>query len=319
MLYYIHIGDYMFKKTLDNKKYHTLNYFYKEKFNTKVAKISLNGNFSCPNLDGKLSNAGCIYCSELGSGDFAGDKTKSITEQFEDIKNLMNKKWQNTKYIAYFQARTNTYAPLHVLKQKYEEALNQPNVIGLSIATRADSINEDVLDYLEELNKKTFLIIELGLQTTNEKTRKLINRCEELSTFEKTLSELQKRKIYTIAHIINGLPYETKEDMINTIKYLNKLNIEGVKIHMLHILKNTHLEKLYKKKKFHILTLEEYVDIVVDQLEYLNENITIHRITGDPKKEDLIEPRWLLKKFVVLNEIDKLQKKKNSYQGKNLK
>ena len=305
----------MFKYTLDNKRYHTLNYHQKTKYNTKVVKISLNAGFTCPNIDGKAGYGGCIYCSKTGSGEFGGDINKSLTEQFYEIKEKIDKKWPNSKYIAYFQAHTNTYAPLKILKEKYEEVLNIPNVIGIAIATRPDAIEEDVLDYLIELNKKTNLTIELGLQTIHEKTSKLINRCHTLSQFETMLKKLQERNIETVVHIINGLPYETKEMMIETAKYLNKLKIDGIKIHMLNITKNTKLAEMYKKEKFHILTKEEYIDIVINQLEYLSPEIVIHRITSDPDPLELIEPTWLIKKFCLLNDIDKKMKEKNTYQG----
>ncbi len=299
-----------FKYSLDNKRYHTLNYFYKNKFNSKVFKISLNANFSCPH---KINNEGCIFCSKMGSGDFAGNKFKSLSEQFEDVKKIMNKKWQG-KYIGYFQANTNTYAPLPILKEKYEEILNK-DIIGLSIATRPDCIKKEVYDYLEDINKRTFLTIELGLQSIHEKTLKYINRGHDLKCFVECVNELKKRKINVVVHIINGLPNESKEDMIETVKFLNTLKINGIKIHMLNILKNTKLEEVYKVKPFKLLTLEEYVDIVCTQLEYLDEKIVIHRICGDAKKSDLIAPKWTLKKFVVMNEIDKEMKKRNIYQG----
>ena len=303
----------MFKYTLDNKRYHTLNYYYKNKYGRKTFKVSLNGGFSCPNKE--KTGHGCIFCSRLGSGDFAGDSKKDLLVQFNEVKNIMEKKWPNSYYIGYFQANTNTYAPLNVLKEKYETILNIPNVIGLNIGTRSDAITDDCYDYLEELNKRTDLIIELGLQSIHDKTLKFINRGHDLNNFEKAVKELQKRNIKVVAHIINGLPNETKEDMVETVKYLNNLNIDGIKIHMLHILKDTNLEEYYKKHQFHILTKEEYIDIVCEQLEYLKPEIVIHRITGDPNKEDLIEPSWLLKKFCVLNDIDKEMKKRNTYQG----
>jgi len=306
----------MFKYSDSNKRYHTLDFYYKKKFGCKISKISLNGGFTCPNKDGTKGVGGCIYCSKLGSGDFAGNLNKSLTEQFNEVKDIMDNKWKNTKYIAYFQANTNTYAKVSELKKKYEEVLKLDRVVGLNIATRSDSITDECLDYLEELNKKTFLNIELGLQTINEKTNKLINRGETLEEFDTMVHKLRSRGINIIVHIINGLPYETKEDMINTIKYVNSLDIQGIKIHMLHVIKNTKLEELYNQEKFHILTREEYVDIVIDQLELLRPEIVINRITGDPKKEELIEPKWLLKKFCVLNEIDKEMVKRDSYQGK---
>ena len=308
-----------FKYSDSNKRYYTLDYYYKHKYNSKVAKVSLNLGLTCPNKDGTVGFGGCIYCSKLGSGEYGGDPVKPIKEQFEEIKRVMVKKWPNCKFIAYFQANTNTYGPLDYLKKNWEEVLTYPNVVGINISTRPDSITDECYNYLEKLNKKTDLIVELGLQTTNEKTSKLINRCCDLKTFEKCIKELNKRNIKILVHIINGLPYETKEDMLNTIKYINKFNIWGIKIHMLHILKDTALENLYKKEKFHVLTKEEYVDIVCDQLELIKEDTVINRITGDPKIDDLIEPFWLTKKFCVLNEIDKEMAKRNSYQGKSFK
>ena len=306
----------MFKYSNTNKRYHTLDYYYKNKYGKKIMKISLNGNFTCPNLDGTVGYGGCIYCSKTGSGEFAGNITDSIEEQFEKIKNKMHEKWREGSYIAYFQARTNTYAPIEKLKKLYETAISQDNVVGINIATRPDSITNECLDYLEELNTRTDVTIELGLQTIKEETSKLINRRHTLECFEEMVKRLRKRKIPVVVHIINGLPYETKEDMLNTIKYLNTLDIQGVKIHMLSIIKDTPLEKLYKKEKFHILTKEEYIDIVTTQLEYLRPEIVIHRITGDPDKDELIEPKWLIKKFCVLNDIDKEMVKKDTYQGK---
>ena len=304
-----------FKYSNSNKRYYTLDYYYKEKYHSKVFKVSLNMGLTCPNKDGKVGFGGCIYCSKLGSGEFAGDKEKNLKEQFDEVKKQMLKKWPHAKYIAYFQANTNTYAPIDKLKKAWEEVLTYDNVIGINISTRPDSIEKECYDYLEELNKKTDLVVELGLQTIHENTTKLINRCHTLKCFEDCVKELNKRNIKVLVHIINGLPYETKEMMLETVKYLNTLEIWGVKIHMLHILKDTVLEKMYYQNKFHILTKEEYVNIVCDQLEILKENVVINRVTGDPKTEDLIEPFWLTKKFCVLNEIDKEMKRRNSYQG----
>ena len=307
------MNNFIYSNT--NKRYHTLDYFYKQKFHSKVFKISLNAGFSCPNIDGTVGYGGCIYCSKSGSGEFAGNKEDSLEKQFNTIKNIMLRKWPNGKFIGYFQARTNTYADVATLKKLYEKVLSFDNVIGLNIATRPDAISKECLDYLEELNKKTYLTIELGLQTTNERTAKLINRCHTLSCFENMVKELRKRNINVVVHIINGLPYETKEDMLNTVKYLNTLDIQGIKIHMLSILKDTPLEKLYQKEHFKVLTKEEYIDIVISQLELLRPEIVIHRITGDPDPKELIAPTWLIKKFCVLNDIDKEMVKRNTYQG----
>lgn len=305
----------MFKYTLDNKRYHTLNYFYKNKFGIKVFKVSLNGGFSCPNLDGRIGYGGCIYCSKSGSGEFGGDKEDSLEEQFLKMKEVVNKKHIPCKYIGYFQARTNTYASLDVLKEKYECILKQDDVIGLNIATRCDAISEDCLDYLEELSKRTFLTIELGLQTIHEKTSILINRCHSLKQFEDMVVKLRKRNVNVCVHIINGLPYETEEMMLDTVRYLNKLDIQGIKIHMLYIIKDTVIDTMYKKERFKILSKEEYIDIVIKQLELLRPEIVINRITSDPDKETLVEPRWLVDKCQLLNDIDKEMKRRNTYQG----
>ena len=229
---------------------------------------------------------------------------------------MLHKKWPKAKYIAYFQANTNTYAPLPILKEYFEEVLNYDNVIGLNIATRSDAISSEVLDYLEDLHKRTDLTIELGLQSMHNNTLKLIKRGHDLNNFEKMYYKLKERNIKVVVHIINGLPGENKEMMVETVKYLNKLNIDGIKIHMLHILKDTELAKMFKETNFKVLTKEEYIDIVCTQLEHLNPQIVIHRITGDPDINDLVEPTWLVKKFVLLNDIDKEQKRRNSYQGK---
>ena len=297
-----------FKYSNDNKRYYTLNYYYRNKYNSKVFKVSLNAGFGCPN---KKNGSGCIYCLN-GSGE---NRNIPLTEQFNIVKETMERKWKDSKYIGYFQADTNTYAPLDKLKECYESILNIPGVIGLNIATRPDSITPEVYDYLEELSKRTNLVVEIGLQTIHEKTSKLINRGHTLECFNECVRELRKRNIDVVVHVINGLPYETKEDMIETIKYVSSLDIQGIKIHMLFILKGTPLEKMYNLTHFHVLTKEEYIDIVCDELEYLREDIVVNRITGDPIKELTIEPKWLFKKFCVLNDIDKEMVKRDSYQG----
>lgn len=304
----------MFKYSTDNKRYHTLNYDLTNRFNTRVFKVSLNGNFSCPNFK---NGSGCIFCSAKGSGDFAGNKEDDLLTQFNSIKSKLNNKWPNTKYIAYFQANTNTYAPVSVLKKKFEEVLTFPNVVGINIGTRPDAITDECLDYLTDLSKRTFLTIELGLQTMHDDTLKLINRGHDLACFDNCVKRLREKNINVVVHIINGLPFETFDMMMDTVKHLNKLDIQGIKIHMLHVLKNTKLESFYEETNFHLLTKEEYVRIVCDQIEELNENIVIHRLTGDGAKEDLIAPLWTLKKVSVLNDIDKELKKRETYQGFN--
>ena len=304
----------MFKYSLDNKRYHTLNYYLKNRFHEKVYKVSLNAGFTCPNIDGTKGYGGCIYCSKTGSGEFGGNINDDLITQFNKVKEVMDKKWHG-KYIAYFQARSNTYAPVNILKERYETVLKLDNVIGLFIATRCDCITDECLDYLTNLSKRTYLTIELGLQTIHESTSKLINRGHTLKEFTDTVKRLRERNIDVVVHIINGLPYETKEMMLETVKFVNKLDIQGIKIHMLNIIKDTPLETLYNKKHFHVLTKEEYIDIVISELELLDSKIVIHRITADPDPKTLIEPTWLLKKTVLLNDIDKEMKRRNTYQG----
>ena len=306
----------MFKYSNTNKRYYTLDYYYKTKFNSKVAKINLDANFTCPNIDGTKGYGGCIYCLN-GSSDFS--KKTTLLEQFNIRKEIMLNKWPNAKLIAYFQANTNTYDTVDNLKKRFEPILKQKDVIGISIATRADAIKDEVLEYLIDLNKRTYLTIELGLQTIHDNTANLINRCHDLNCFDAMVKKLRSNNIDVVVHVINGLPYETKDMMIETIKHLNKLDIQGIKIHMLSIVKGTKLEKMYQENPFKVLTKDEYINIVCDQIENLNENIVIHRLTGDPIKETLIEPKWILNKIDVLNGIDKELKRRNSYQGIKIK
>ena len=307
----------MFKYSDSNKRYYTLDYYYKNRYNSKVFKVTLDLGLSCPNIDGSKGYGGCIYC-KAGSKSILNQEKKPLKEQFEEVKTILHKKWKNAKYIAYFQNNSNTYGDLDYLRKSFEEVLTYDNVVGINIATRADCISDECLEYLSNLNKRTDLVIELGLQTIHDDTAKIINRGHSLKEFEGTYKKLKKNNIKVVVHIINGLPYETKKMMLETIKYLNKLKVDGIKIHMLHILKDTVLEKMYNKEKFHVLSKNEYIDIVCDQLENLSEDIVIHRITGDPIKEDLIQPHWLIKKFTVLNDIDKELKRRNTYQGFNL-
>ncbi|MBQ8728169.1 MAG: TIGR01212 family radical SAM protein [Oscillospiraceae bacterium] len=303
-----------FRFTLDNKRYHTYNYFLRTKFGGKVMKISLNGGFTCPNIDGTKGIGGCTYCSSSGSGDFAGDPSLDIHRQFEEIKAMMTNKWEG-KYIAYFQANTNTYAPLSHLKTLYESALSEKDVIGLSIATRADCISEEIADYLKELSEKTYLTVELGLQTIHDKTGERINRCHSYADFLKGYNMIKERGIPVCVHLINGLPGETREMMVETAREVGKLNPDFVKLHLLHIIKGTKIAEEFERGEFPLMTLPEYVSVICDQLEVLPQETVIQRVTGDGKKEDLIGPMWSLKKFVVMNEIDKEMVKRNSCQG----
>ena len=303
-----------------NKPYNSLNEYLLNKYHKKVAKIALNGNFTCPNKDGKKGFGGCSFCSKLGSGDFAGNKNDEIEIQFKKIKAIMEKKWKDSLYIPYLQANSNTYAPLEKLKELYEKCINlDEKVVGLDIATRPDCLNDEIINYLGELNKKIDITVELGLQSANEKTGAYVNRCLTNNEFIDAVNKLKNKNINVVAHIINGLPNETAEDMLNTIDFLNKLPIDGIKLHMLLILKDTKMEKDYEIEKFHILTLEEYVDIVVKQICMLRPDIIIHRLSADGNVSDLIEPKWTIKKLVVMNEIDKKLRKNSLYQGINYK
>lgn len=306
----------MDNKLWGNKRYLSLNHFLREKFGEKIFKISLDAGFSCPNRDGKISKGGCLFCSERGSGDFAGDRNFSIENQFVDIKNMMANKWKNGKYIAYFQAYTNTYAPIDILKEKYNEALKQKDVVGLAIATRPDCLSEEVLDLLEEINKKVYVWIELGFQTVSDETARLINRGYTLDVFEKALEDLRKRNIDVVVHTIFGLPKENKEDMLNTIRYLADKDIQGIKFHLLHLMKDTPMVKLYEKGMIEFLSKEDYIDLICQSICMLPQNVVVHRLTGDSPRELLIGPMWSLKKWEILNEIDKTMEDNDYYQGK---
>ena len=297
-------------------KYNTLTEYLEKRFNRKIFKVALNGNFTCPNRDGKISTKGCIFCSPSGSGDFAGNIFDSLSKQFDDVSNMIHKKWPNAGYIAYFQANTNTYKPLNELKQLFEEAITlNENIVAISIATRPDCLSDEIIEYLSDLNKRIPVWIELGLQTINEETAVLINRGYTLDVFEDSVIKLRKHNIETIVHIINGLPYETETDMLDTVQYLNKFDIQGIKIHSLFILKGTPLEEYYYETNFKVLSLEEYVTITSKQIAILKDSIIIHRINGDAPRDLLIEPLWSIKKLVVMNEIDKYLKVNNLYQG----
>lgn len=300
-----------------DKRFHSLNYFLKETFGEKIIKIPLDGGFTCPNRDGTLSNRGCIFCSSRGSGDFAGNRLLPINEQFEEVRNSMKKKWPKAKYIPYFQAYTNTYAPVEVLKDKFYEALSLPDVVGISIATRPDCLSNDILSLLKDISKKTFLFVELGLQTTKESSIKLINRCYENNVFSKAVKDLKSINANVVCHCILGLPYETKDDMLNTVKFACQNNVNGIKLQLLHILKNTELNTLYKKEKFKVLTFEEYIDIVVSCLSIIPEDIVIHRLTAEGPRKDLVAPEFSIEKFKILNTIDNTLKSLDIYQGKN--
>ena len=288
-------------------KYTTLNNYLKERFGEKVYKIALNGGFTCPNRDGSIGTRGCIFCSKGGSGDFAENPDLTITEQIENGKKRLEKKIKNGKYIAYFQAFTNTYAPVERLRTIYEEAINHPDIVALSIGTRPDCLGDDVLALLDELNKIKPIFVELGLQTINEDTAKYIRRGYTLEVYDKAVADLHKIGINVVTHIILGLPNESKEDMLNSVKYACKVT-DGIKLQLLHILKGTDLAKDYEQGKFEVLTLEQYTEIIKECVQIIPENVIIHRLTGDGAKKDLIAPLWSADKKTVLNTINRALK-----------
>lgn len=299
----------------DNKRYHTYNYYLKNKYQKKVAKVALNGNFTCPNRDGTISKGGCIYCSSSGSGDFGGNPNEDLMTQFEKGKQVMQSKWPDCGFIAYFQAGTNTHAPLDVLKQTFEPFVNHKDVLGMAIATRPDCLSDEVIEYLSDLNQRCDLTIELGLQTIHPQTAKLINRGHDLECFVEAVKKLRNHQIDICVHIINGLPNETKEDMLQTAKFLASLDIQFIKIHMLFILDNTPLYQYYLNNPFHLLTRDEFIDITVSQLELFNSNVVVERLTGDGDPKHLFYPEWSIKKVTILNDIDKEFVKRDSYQS----
>lgn len=304
---------------MNGKRYNTLNNELLNIFGEKVMKLSLDGGFTCPNRDGKVGTRGCIFCGEEGSGEFAGTREASIKKQIEEQKELLSKKWKAKKYIAYFQNFTNTYAPIDYLSKIYNEALEVEGVVGLAIATRPDCLDKDVLDLLEELNKRTFLWIELGLQTIHKKSASFIRRGYPLETYDKAIDELKKRNIRVVTHLIIGLPYETREDILKSVKYVAEKNIWGIKLHSLYIQKGTDLYDYYLNNPFPIMSMDEYVSIIVDALELLPIEMVVHRLTGDGKKDLLIEPKWSKDKSKVLTSIDKELKNRQTIQGKKVK
>ena len=304
------------RKEWNGKRYHSLNYFLRNKFNEKIYKISLDGGFTCPNRDGKAAVGGCTFCSARGSGDYAGSRILSIGEQFADRKKMMEKKWKDGRYIAYFQAYTNTYAPVEELRQKYEEALKQENVVALSIATRPDCLEDDVVDLLEEISKKTYLWVELGLQTINDESARNFNRGYDFEVFKEGIKKLQDRNIEVVVHTIFGLPGETKEDMLKTVDYVAHSGAQGIKFHLLHLMKDTAMVKQYESGELELLSQEDYIDLICKGIAMLPQEMVVHRLTGDAPRESLIGPMWSLKKWEVLNSIDKALEDNDIYQGK---
>lgn len=286
-------------------EYLSFNKYLKDKFGQKVYKISLDGGFTCPNRDGKTGTRGCIFCSKGGSGDFAESREMSITEQIESGKKRVEKKIKSGKYIAYFQAFTNTYAPVEMLRQKYEEAINHPDIVALSIATRPDCLGDDVLRLLNEMNKIKPVFVELGLQTIHQKSAKYIRRGYDLSVYDKAVRDLKKIGVNVVVHVILGLPNESENDMLETVKYVCESGANGIKLQLLHVIDGTDLAKDYKKGLFKTLEFDEYVNLIVKCVKIIPKDIVIHRLTGDGAKKDLIAPLWSADKKRVLNTINK--------------
>lgn len=299
----------------DNKRYHTWNYYLRHQFGGKVCKVPLNAGFTCPNLDGTKGTGGCTYCS-AGSGAFAGDPAQPLPVQYASVRERLLRKWPQAKSIAYFQANTNTYAPLPVLRQKFEEVLEFPGVVGLSIATRADCITPEIAAYLGNLSRRSWLMVELGLQSVFDRTGERINRCHSWEEFLTGYRLLQEQGIRICVHLINGLPGETPEMMLHSARTVAALRPHSVKLHLLHVLRGTAMARQLEAGEFSLLTLPEYVRIICDQLEVFHPDTVIQRVTGDGAKDDLIGPLWSLKKFVVMNEIDKELLRRDSMQGK---
>lgn len=304
----------------DQKPYHSLDYELKKTYGQKIFKLSLNAGLTCPNRDGTIDTRGCIFCSEGGSGDFAASPDLSVTDQIEAAKSLVSRKIrepEKAKYIAYFQAYTNTYAPVSYLRKIYLEAVAHPDIIILSIATRPDCLDDSVFNLLYEVNAIKPVWIELGLQTIHEQTASFLRLGYRLPIFEEAVQKLNRLGITTIVHTILGLPKETKHDMLMTMEYVSKLPIQGIKLQLLHILRGTDLGTLYMEGKFtDILSYEDYIDILITCLEHLPTDMVIHRITGDGPKKLLLAPLWSTDKKHVLNGILKVMKQRNSWQGK---
>ncbi len=297
-----------------NKRYYTFDYYLRKTYGTKCAKVPLDMGLSCPNIDGSRGVGGCTFCSGKGSGDFCASNILSVREQFELQKNVCRKKWGDFKYIPYFQAHSNTYGPLEYVKSKIEEAITLENIAGVAVATRADCISDAMAEYLKDVAKRVDLTVELGLQSVFDETAMRINRCHTYEEFKKGYEKLNGLDV--CVHIINGLPGETKEMMMETARRVGKLNPKFLKIHILHLIEGTVMAEQYKKGEFTLQTREEYVDTVCSQLEILPRDMVIERLTGDTDASQLIGPDWCMKKLVVLNEIDKEFVRRDSWQGK---
>lgn len=305
----------LFKYSFNEKRYHTFNYYLKSKYNCKVSKVILDAGFTCPNRDGKKGTGGCIFCSGLGSGDSNIDIGDDLLRQYNANKEVMDAKWENGLYIPYFQSFSNTYGPLEKIKNMLEPFIHMDEVCEIAIATRCDCLSEETIKYLDSLTSIKPIWLELGLQTSNDNTGKILNRQYDFADFKNALERLSNTNIKVCVHIMNGLPFESKDDMLQTVKDIKNLKFDAIKIHMLHVIKNTQLANMYKESPFELISRDEYIELVVKQLEMIRPEVVVQRLTGDPIKEDLIVPDWLLNKTTILNDIDKLMRKLDTYQG----
>lgn len=299
-----------------DKRFHTWNTEMREQFGNKVFKVTLDAGFTCPNRDGSIAKGGCTFCSARGSGDFAGSRRDDLVTQFNHIRDRQHQKWPHAQYIGYFQAYTNTYAPVEQLREYFEIILQQPGVVGLSIATRPDCLPDDVVDYLAELNERTYLWVEMGLQTIHESTSELINRAHDSQCYEEAVAKLRARGIRVCAHIIYGLPQETHEMMLDTGRAVAQMDVQGIKIHLLHLMRKTPMVKQYEAGLLRFLEKDEYIKLIVDTLEILPSEMIVHRLTGDAPRDLLIGPMWSLRKWEVLNGIDDELKQRDTWQSK---
>lgn len=299
-----------------DKRFHTWNYEMRQQFGGKVFKVMLDAGFTCPNRDGTIAKGGCTFCSARGSGDFAGRRRDDLVTQFNTIRDRQHQKWPEAGYIGYFQAYTNTYAPVEELRDYYEVILQQPGVVGLSIATRPDCLPDDVVDYLAELNTRTYLWVEMGLQTIHESTSELINRAHDTNCYRDAVRRLRERGIRVCAHIIYGLPQETPNMMMDTCRAVSRMDVQGIKIHLLHLMRKTPMVKQYEAGLLRFLEQDEYTKLIVDSLEILPPEMIVHRLTGDAPRELLIGPMWSLKKWEVLNGIDAELQRRQTWQGR---
>lgn len=305
-----------FEYNITNKHYHTIDFYLKSKYQKKVFKVPLNASFTCPNRDGSKGINGCAFCSNKGSGDFAGNPQESLLKQFDSVKENISKKWKNAYYIAYFQAFSNTYGSVEKIKDNLETFINKKDIIGMSIATRCDCIDENIVEYLKSIkhNFKEFWV-ELGLQTAKKQTMKSMNLCYDTKDFKKAIKLLREANIDIIVHIIDGLPNESQQDMINTIHFVNKLDIQGIKIHCLNVIKNTKIASMYEQGKFKVISQEEYIKTIAKQIATLKENVIIHRLGADSNSDDLIAPTWISKKLSLIDKIDEYLDENEIFQG----